>query len=112
HHYPIRELGLTTLSVEAGRGCPFQCTFCSTASFFGRKYRLKSPEKLCEELDFLHAEYGLGHFSLTHDLFTVDRRKVIAFCREVAGRGYSWDCSARTDCVDEELLALMSEAGC
>src|SRR6202011_3506203 len=41
-HYPIRELGLTSLRIEAGRGCPFECTFCSTAEFFGRRYRLKS----------------------------------------------------------------------
>src|SRR5215470_11195525 len=34
HLYPINELGLQSIRVEAGRGCPFHCTFCSTASFF------------------------------------------------------------------------------
>ncbi len=33
-HYPISDLGLDLLRIEAGRGCPFMCTFCSTASFF------------------------------------------------------------------------------
>ena len=46
HRYPIRELGLKNLRIDAGRGCPFQCTFCSTASFFGRKHRLKSAGTL------------------------------------------------------------------
>src|SRR5204863_503125 len=48
--YPIRELGSRMMRVEAGRGCPFECTFCSTATFFGRQYRLKSPARLCGEL--------------------------------------------------------------
>jgi radical SAM superfamily enzyme YgiQ (UPF0313 family) len=112
HRYPIRELALTTLRVDAGRGCPFQCTFCSTASFFGRKYRIKSADRLVEELDFLHAQYGVSDFALTHDLFTVNRRKILAFCEAVQTRNYTWKCSARMDCVDAELLDSMYAAGC
>jgi hypothetical protein len=111
-HYPVEELRLSSLRVEAGRGCPFQCTFCSTASFFGRKYRLKSAERLVKELDTLHDTYGISEFALSHDLFTVNRRKVIAFCNAVADRGYIWKVSARMDCVDEDLLKQMSDAGC
>jgi len=111
-HYPIKELKLTSLRVEAGRGCPFKCTFCSTSSFFGRRYRLKSAGRLCAELDYLNAEFGISNFALMHDLFTVNRAKVRAFCTEVEGRGYTWSCSARLDCVDEDLLERMSSAGC
>ncbi len=112
HAYPIASLGLRSIRVDAGRGCPFQCTFCSTASFFGRKYRLKSASRLVEELDFLHDEYGVSDFGLSHDLFTVNRHKVKEFCRAVEGRGYTWKCSARMDCVDPELLEQMAGAGC
>jgi radical SAM superfamily enzyme YgiQ (UPF0313 family) len=111
-HYPIERLDLRWLRVEAGRGCPFMCTFCSTASFFGRSYRLKSPGRLCGELDALHSRYGIRSFSLQHDLFTVNREKVLAFCDEVADRGYEWKCSARMDCVDAGLLRAMADAGC
>jgi Radical SAM superfamily/B12 binding domain len=111
-HYPIEALKLKWLRVEAGRGCPFMCSFCSTAAFFGRRYRLKSAERLRADLDTLNARYGVTHFSLTHDLFTVNRSKVVAFCREVTGRGYTWKCSARMDCVDSQLLEIMYEAGC
>jgi radical SAM superfamily enzyme YgiQ (UPF0313 family) len=111
-HYPVAELGLTMLRVEAGRGCPFACTFCSTARFFGRRYRLRSADRLCADLDRLNREYGLAHFGLTHDLFTVNKAKVHEFCDAVEPRGYTWSCSARMDCVDEKLLRRMSEAGC
>ncbi len=110
--YPIRELGLAMLRVDAGRGCPFHCTFCSTATFFGRRYRLKSSGRLVDELDRLHDTYGVRAFTLNHDLFTVNARKIREFCNAVRGRGYTWSCSARMDCVDDALLADMASAGC
>jgi radical SAM superfamily enzyme YgiQ (UPF0313 family) len=111
-HYPISSLGLGLLRIEAGRGCPFMCTFCSTASFFQRSFRLKSSDRLVKELDILHARYGFADFKLDHDMFTVNRRKVVDFCEAVKNRGYHWRASARVDCVDSELLAIMAESGC
>jgi radical SAM superfamily enzyme YgiQ (UPF0313 family) len=112
HAYPINELGMRSMRVEAGRGCPFHCTFCSTATFFGRKYRVKAAQKLVGELKFINATYNIADFSLQHDLFTVNRRKVLEFCEEVRPCGFSWTCSARIDCVDSELLCEMARAGC
>lgn len=111
-HYPIEDLDIMTIRVEAGRGCPFDCTFCSTASFFGRRYRLKTAERLCAELDHLYKQYGISQFALMHDLFTVNKAKVREFCETVEDRGYTWRCSARMDCVDTDLLKQMYEAGC
>lgn len=110
--YPIEELDLPYLRVEAGRGCPWACTFCSTATFFQRSYRLKSPERLVADLDALHDRYGHTAFKLEHDLFTVNKRKVAAFCYAVMDRNYAWMASARIDCVDEPLLELMAASGC
>jgi len=112
HFYPIRELKMRSMRVEAGRGCPFHCTFCSTATFFGRKYRVKAAEKLVSELKYLNSAYDITKFSLQHDLFTVNRRKVLEFCEEVRPCSFSWTCSARIDCVDSELLREMARAGC
>jgi len=110
--YPVADLGLDLMRVEAGRGCPFACYFCSTATFFQRRYRLKSPGRLVTELDTLRDRYGPQEFKLDHDLFTVNRHKVRDFCEAVAGHGHRWRVSARADCVDEELLTQMAEAGC
>jgi len=112
HFYPIQELKMRSIRVEAGRGCPFQCTFCSTATFFGRKYRVKAAEKLVSELKSLNTTYNIAEFELQHDLFTVNRRKVLEFCEEVRDCSFSWTCSARIDCVDSELLREMARAGC
>ena len=112
HVYPIKELGIRSMRVEAGRGCPFHCTFCSTATFFGRKYRVKAAQKLVGELKYINSTYNIADFSLQHDLFTVNRRKVLEFCEEVRPCSFSWTCSARIDCVDSELLREMARSGC
>ncbi len=100
--------------LELGRGCPFSCTFCSTNDFFRRKFRLKSPQHMLAEMRAIRSTYGIRIFELTHDMFTVDRRRVVAFCRHLleSEERFGWACSARTDCVDDELLELMAAAGC
>src|SRR5271155_2014992 len=37
-------------SVEFSRGCPWDCSFCSAWTFYGRSYRLVSPERVVEDL--------------------------------------------------------------
>jgi hopanoid C-3 methylase HpnR len=61
-------------SIEFARGCPWDCTFCSAWTFYGRSYRVASPEVIAEELAhirepgvfivddvaFVHAKHGLA----------------------------------------------------
>src|SRR3989338_4111906 len=103
-----------TVYVEAGRGCPHACTFCFTAPYWKKKYRVKSPERIFSEMALLKERYGLRHFNLVHDLFTTDRRWVQGFCNGLLERGLdvTWACSSRTDTVDAGLLGLMARAGC
>jgi radical SAM superfamily enzyme YgiQ (UPF0313 family) len=100
--------------LELGRGCPFACTFCSTNDFFRRNFRLKSPAHMIAEMRRVRQTYGVNSFELVHDMFTVDRKRVVAFCEALleSKEEFIWGCSARTDCVDEELIALMASAGC
>src|ERR1700686_2079596 len=37
-------------SIEFTRGCPWDCSFCSAWTFYGRSYRLLSPERVVEDL--------------------------------------------------------------
>jgi radical SAM superfamily enzyme YgiQ (UPF0313 family) len=106
--------GATIAALEMGRGCPFACTFCSTNDFFRRKFRLRSPERILRDMRAIAATYGIREFGLVHDMFTVDRRRVEAFCDALlaSGEGFRWACSARTDSVDEELLDRMRRSGC
>src|SRR5215510_10215355 len=106
HLYPYISES-TYAPVEAGRGCPFACSFCSTNDFFRRRFRMKSAEHLVEQMKTLNRTYDIDTFDLIHDMFTVDRKKVIEFCNAVqrSGEKFLWSCSARTDCVDDELIS-------
>lgn len=106
--------GLPRASLELGRGCPFACTFCSTNDFFRRKFRLRSPGRVIRDMRYIAETYGITQFELVHDMFTIDRRRVVAFCEAMiaSGEKFLWSCSARTDFVDDELLGLMARAGC
>ncbi len=102
------------MPLELGRGCPFACTFCSTNDFFRRRFRLKSPARMLEHMRRVKTTYGIDAFELVHDMFTVDRKRVAAFCEALLASPdkFYWGCSARTDCIDEDLIELMASAGC
>jgi radical SAM superfamily enzyme YgiQ (UPF0313 family) len=102
------------IPLEVGRGCPFACTFCSTNDFFRRRFRLRSPGRVIADMRKIAKAYSFRRFDLVHDMFTVDRRLVVAFCNAMSDSGeqFTWSCSARTDSVDEELLELMARSGC
>ena len=112
--YPLRDVNERLIPIETGRGCPYGCTFCSTNLYFNRRYRIKSPERLIGEMQHMHERYGVSEFDLVHDMMTVDRKWVQAFCDQLTagGHGFRWGCSARVDRVDDALLRSMSEAGC
>jgi radical SAM superfamily enzyme YgiQ (UPF0313 family) len=112
HLYPIHKV--VPLAVDAGRGCPFECTFCTTNLFFRRKFRIKSPQRLIDECETLMRLTGERRFFFVHDLFTVNRRLVAETCEALirADLGIEWRTSARVDLVDEELLSLLRRAGC
>src|SRR5260370_6486378 len=113
HLYPDIN-GCSYAPLEAGRGCPFACSFCSTNDFFRRRFRIKSPQVLVEQMSSIKSTYGIDTFDLIHDMFTVDRKKVVSFCEAVdeSGEELYWGCSARTDCIDDNLIDLMAQNGC
>jgi len=99
--------------VDVGRGCPFACTYCSTKNFWGRKYRLKSAERIIDEIKEIYKRFGVTSFNFEHDMFTMNREKVIRICGMLKEIGFPirWRCSARMDCLDNALVDIMADAG-
>ena len=62
-----RTYGANT-SFDAGRGCPFQCSFCTIINVQGRKSRRRSPDDV-ERLVRENAANGILHFFITDDNF-------------------------------------------
>lgn len=101
------------MPIDAGRGCPFNCTFCSSSSFWRRTYRLKSCETIIDDILYYNKNFGIRSFWFSHDAFTANKRLVEAVCDEILARGLDikWRCSTRVDCISKELILKMKEAG-
>jgi radical SAM superfamily enzyme YgiQ (UPF0313 family) len=99
--------------MQYGRGCPFSCSFCDIAPYWGRKHTHRSVESFIDELEHL-ADRGVDDVFFVDDTFVLSRKHVEQICDEMLGRGIrlSWGCYARTDLVSDHLLAKMAEAGC
>jgi radical SAM superfamily enzyme YgiQ (UPF0313 family) len=68
---PAERVHLTagaTTSFDAGRGCPFTCSFCTIINVQGRKSRRRSPEDI-ERIVRANVEQGLHSFFITDDNF-------------------------------------------
>ena len=65
--YVARTLGQST-SFDAGRGCPYQCSFCTIINVQGRKSRYRSPDDV-EALVRLNWRQGISKFFITDDNF-------------------------------------------
>jgi radical SAM superfamily enzyme YgiQ (UPF0313 family) len=62
-----RILGATT-SFDAGRGCPYQCSFCTIINVQGRKSRRRTPDDI-EAIIRANAAQGVFRFFITDDNF-------------------------------------------
>ena len=70
--YVARTLGLST-SFDAGRGCPYQCSFCTIINVQGRKSRYRSADDV-EHLVRLNWAQGISKFFITDDNFARNKR--------------------------------------
>jgi len=96
------------------RGCPYSCTFCAVSSTYGKKPRYPSLEYVLDLIEHRLESFDLDHICFWDDVFTFDRERTIQLCKEMLSRGLNlvWGCQTRVDLVDDELLAVMSKAGC
>ena len=67
HDFVERTVGNVT-SFDAGRGCPFQCSFCTIINVQGRKSRYRTPDSI-EKILRLNYEQGINRFFITDDNF-------------------------------------------
>jgi len=102
--------------VEASRGCPHRCTFCSQWKHWQGVWRHKSVKRVADEIEFLYANYGSRLIWLTDDNFGFGKR-MEELCDQLTTRRFSDDLSvfmqARCDDVvrNKDLLPKMSKAG-
>lgn len=95
------------------RGCPFQCTYCAAGTRAYAVVRKKTVDQVLAEIRYFIGR-GVRHFYFYDDEFAIDMRRAKELCRRIIDErlGIKFACYNTTNLVDEELLDLMSRAGC
>jgi radical SAM superfamily enzyme YgiQ (UPF0313 family) len=100
-------------SVVTSRGCPYECVFCSSPAWTGRRVRYRTPSLCVDEIQEL-AGLGFTEITIEDELLTLNRKHLHAVCSDLIRRnlGIRWNAFSRVDTVTPENISLMAEAGC
>jgi hypothetical protein len=110
-HYVSRTIGHSS-SFDAGRGCPYQCSFCTIINVQGRKSRYRSPEDV-ERLVRLNWANGVSKFFITDDNFARNREWEAIFNRLIQLRevdGIPLGLMIQVDTLCHKLVGFVEKA--
>jgi len=121
HEYPRApnshgiDCGLS-LPVLATRGCPFQCTFCSSPTMWSTRYLVRDPADVVDEIAELVATWGVEGTNFV-DLTAFTKKKwVLELCAGLQARGLrvslQLPSGTRSEALDEEALRALHAAHC
>lgn len=106
---PYRPLRIKTASIICGRGCPFDCNYCSRV-FKG--LRLRSVDNIINEIIYLKDQYQIQGIFFSDDTLTIKKERVYALCDKIRPLKLKWNCQGRVNNVDLALLRYMKASGC
>ncbi|SPQ00019.1 conserved hypothetical protein [Candidatus Sulfobium mesophilum] len=96
--------------IFGSRGCPYKCTFCSSRSISGRKYRHHSVGRVIEEMKTLVRTYGQTSIFLMDDNIAVNKRHFKELCDSIIREGLHREAffhgSLRGDNASDEVLDM------
>lgn len=104
-----QHLYLFPSTVETGRGCPFDCEFCSVSRTAGRAYRFRPTEEVLEDVASLQNRWVF----FVDDIINGHRAHALELFRSLKNKGLKWAGQATVLIArDEELMDAAFESGC
>lgn len=100
----------------ATRGCPFQCTFCTSPQMWTQLWLPRNPVLVVDEIELYQAKYGAVDFQF-EDLTAIVRKDwIVKFCDEILRRGlkitFQLPSGTRSEAIDAECAQKLKAAGC
>lgn len=101
------------IPLQTRRGCPMDCTYCSTARIEGKVRRKHSPEAVVEMIN-RHVKAGFNKLYFTDNTFNIPSSYAAEICHRLLTLGLeiSWVCILYPWHVEESLVRDMAKAGC
>ena len=100
----------------ATRGCPFQCTFCTSPNMWTTEWIARDYKDVVDEMEHYQKLYGTRDFQF-EDLTAIVRKDWITqFCDEIVARGmkitFQMPSGTRSESIDAEISQKLKAAGC
>jgi radical SAM superfamily enzyme YgiQ (UPF0313 family) len=107
----VKRMPYTTM--YSSRGCPGLCTYCSSPPFYGNKVRMRSAQKMLEDVRNV-INQGYKEIFFRDENFTSSKKRVMEFCQGIIDEklDITWIVSSRADYFDREMIEKMKEANC
>lgn len=100
------------LPVQAGRGCPKTCSFCSIYCLYHGQYLKREISEVIRDIRRIK-ELGFRQFLLLDDNIFSDREYAVKLCAEIKKLKMKWMTQCSVDIAkDEELLETIAKSGC
>ena len=109
--------GSRNMPILGTRGCPFQCTFCSSPTMWTTRYVMRDPEEIVDEIEWLMKEYKANSFEFFDLTAIIKKSWILKFCNTIKKRklnNLTWQLpvGTRTESLDEEVLKAIYDTGC
>jgi radical SAM superfamily enzyme YgiQ (UPF0313 family) len=100
---------LTTQTVQASRGCPYDCEFCTVTPYFGRHFRYRDPADILAEIRSFPRKLVI----FLDDNLMGDPAKARPLLEGMAELGIRWGSQTSLRFAeDPDLLKLVARSGC
>lgn len=105
-----------SMPILATRGCPYQCTFCSSPAMWTTRYYVRDAADVVDEIAGHVERYGARNVDF-YDLTAIIKRDwILEFCRELERRRldvtYQLPTGTRSEALDQEVLDALYRTGC
>jgi len=100
------------LPVQAGRGCPNSCKFCSIYCLYRNRYLKRPIDEVIRDIRYIK-ELGFKKFLLIDDNIVSDTEYMKGLCLKIKPLGMTWMSQCAIQIADDpELLKIVADSGC
>lgn len=105
-----------SMPLLATRGCPYQCTFCSSPSMWTTRWVARDPELVLGEIRSYIERYGADNIDFYDLTAIVKRQWIVSFCQMIKATGlkFTWQLPSgtRSEAIDAGVSRLLFDSGC